>query len=790
MHNLPRASALMQLTKQQKESGASRSIFTLGKALTGIAIGALIVSCSEVRNEPYPLDWIAGNTLFTSFQEQPKYLDPVSSYSNNETPWVQQIYEAPLHYHYLKRPYQLEGRSATDVPVPQFLDKNGKPLPETAPSELVAQSVYTIHVKPGILYAPHPAFARDAQGNHVYQALTAKDIDGKYSVWDFKQTGTRELVAEDFVYQIKRLASPYVPTPSPIYGLMEQYIAGLKGLGERLRKERNAAIEGKSPRDRWIPWRDLREVPFEGARAIDDHTYEVRLIGKYPQFRFWLAMSFFAPVPWEADKFYAQRGMLEHSLTFNNWPAGTGPFMLTEQRSNQYVMKRNPNFRGEPYPCEGMPGDKEKGLLDDCGKPMPFADMVVSSIEKERESRASKFIQGYFDVPEIERYDNVFQLLAEKEDGSGRAEQLKSHEVKFSSAVEPQNWYMGFNWLDPVVGKGATPEEEVKHRKLRQAISISTDWEEHGTVFFDIYGPAQVAMSAVPPGMFGYRDAQDGINPITHDWVGGDAKRKSLDVAKKLLAEAGFPDGRDAKSGKPLVVYYDSNGVGPAYQSRLDWQVKQAAKLGIQMEIRSADYNRFQDRMRKGAAQIFFWGWNADYPDAENFLFLLYGPQAKAKFDGENAANYQNDEYDHLYNVMKDLPDGPERQKVIDRMVKIARDDAIWMWGLFPGNVVASQPWMHNATPTIIVRDHVQYMRVEPALRVAKLAQWNKPVWWPVPAALALLLLALWPAWRIWKRREAASARQTALSVIAGVASTPPVPVADQTTSTTHKAAA
>jgi ABC-type transport system substrate-binding protein len=299
----------------------------------------------------------------------------------------------------------------------------------------------------------------------------------------------------------------------------------------------------------------------------------------------------------------------------------------------------------------------------------------------------------------------------------------------------------------------------VRHRKLRQAISIATDWEEYTNIFFDIYGAAETAMSPIPPGLFGYRAGCDGIDPVTHVCKDGRPQRRSLDEAKKLLAEAGYPGGRSAATGKPLVLYYDSNGVGPAYQSRLDWQQKQMAKLDIQLEIRATDYNRFQDRMRKGQEQIFFWGWNADYPDPENFLFLLNSTQSKVKFDGENAANYDNPEYDELYDEMKNLPDGPQRQAVIDRMVKILQNDAVWMFGIFPGATGVYQTWVHNAKPTLILKDQAKFLRIDVPLRAAKIAEWNKPRPWPVVVFFAVALLVVWPAWRLWQRRERTSAR-------------------------------
>jgi len=729
------------------------------RAAAAIAVlGVMLAACSPATNAPYPVDWIGTNTLFTSFQERPKFLDPVSSYNLDETPWTGAIYEPPLQYHYLKRPYELEGKTAIGLPEIAYFDREGKRLRDDADSDRIAVSVYTLHLKHGILYQPHPAFARDASGRYLYQDLSPERIARCSTLADFPlqgaATSTRELSADDYVYQIKRLASPYLATPSRLYGLISGYIEGLKELGDRLAAERERVLAGRSPSDQYLSWHDLREEPLSGARALDAYTLQIRIKGKYPQLRFWLALPFFAPVPWEADRFYSQRGMRERALTLNLWPVGTGPFMLTEQSATRYVMVRNPNYRGETYPSEGMPGDREQGLLDDAGKRLPLVDRVVSTLERESEPEKVKFLQGYYDVINVERYDRVFDLQKELSEGTGRAALLTQRSFRFRTSVDPNSWYIGFNWLDPVVGKGDTPEQAVRHRKLRRALSIATDWEEFASVFYDTYGPARTAMGPIPPAVFGYREGPEGINPVTHTWVDGRAQRRPVEEAKRLLAEAGYPNGRDSASGKPLVLYLDTNGVGPAYQARLDWQVKQFAKIGVQLEVRAADYNRFQERMFKGQEQLYFWGWFADYPDPENFLFLLYGPQARARSQGDNDSNYQNPEYDPLYRRMKDLPDGPQRQAVIDTMVQIVQQDAVWMFGIFPGNTSASPPWLHNSIPTGIIPDKVQYLRVDPALRLAKIEEWNQPRLVPLLWLAACLVLLAIPAWRIWQRRE------------------------------------
>jgi ABC-type transport system substrate-binding protein len=242
--------------------------------------------------------------------------------------------------------------------------------------------------------------------------------------------------------------------------------------------------------------------------------------------------------------------------------------------------------------------------------------------------------------------------------------------------------------------------------------------------------------------------------------VDGKVVRRPVEDAKKLLAEAGYPDGRDAKTGKPLVLNYDfQRAITPEFKAENDWLIKQFAKIDVQLEVRATDFNQFQDKVHKGKHQIFWWGWLADYPDAENFLFLLYGPNSKSKNEGENTANYENPEYDRLYRRMQTLEDGPEKQKVIDEMVQIARDDSPWAWGYWPYVALAFQPWAHNGKPGIMIRDMARYYRVDPSLRVAKQAEWNKPIWWPLLVLVVGIVAIFWTTRRSFQAREQATAR-------------------------------
>jgi ABC-type transport system substrate-binding protein len=731
-----------------------------------LAVSAVLaLVAAGCNNSPYWSGAERENTMFYAFDERsPRSLDPTQSYSNPESAYTFQVYEPPYGYHYLKRPYELIPKAAAEVVRPHYVDKDGKPLPDDAPADAIAESIYDIRIKPGILYAPHPAFAKDGQGKYRYLNLTREQLGSKRSPLDFEHQGTRELVAEDFVYALKRHASPRIQTP--VQAIFADYVIGLKDYVKVIVAESERQLKGLPEDIRDKPFLDFRKFPLAGTSAVDKYTWRIRVKGKYPQWSYWMAMPFLAPVPWEADAFYAQEGMNENGLSLHQWPVGTGPYMMQEfVRDRRHVMVRNPNYRGMPYPCEGQPEDKAAGLLEDCGKTMPFIDKLYVTIEKEKVPKKEKFKQGFFDVPEIERPEWGVDFRNDADDSDEVKRQFEERGFKFPLMTDISNWYLGFNMLDPVIGRGDTPEQQAKNRKLRQAIAIAIDWEEgYGRIFKHKGGVA--AHGPVPPGLFGSREGQGEFhNPVTHVWKDGKAVRRPIEDAKKLLAEAGYPDGRDVTTGQPLVLNYDfQRAITPEFKSENDWMVKQFAKLGIQLEIRATDFNQYQDKTLKGKHQIFWGGWLADYPDAENFLFLLYGPLARSKSEGDNFANYENPEYDKLYRQLQSLDDGPQKQAVVDKMVTILQQDSPWCFGYFPWGGMAFQQWVHNGKPSIMIRDMAQYYRLDAETRARKQAEWNKPVRWPLALLAIAALAAIWAARRSYKLRETATARGTAVS--------------------------
>ena len=686
-----------------------------------LVLAFLAAGCADVWNDPYLATDRGKSILYSAFTERPKHLDPVQSYTEDEQRFIQQVYEPPLQYHYLKRPYELAPLTALEVP--RAVEVQGGKY-----------TVYTIRIRPGIRYQPHPAFVPE---NHGLDSARIARLETPYAL----ALGTRELTADDYIYEIKRLASPRLH--SPIFGLMAEYIVGLQEFSERLKRFDTKKGE----------WLDLRKHRLEGVEKVDEHTYRIRIKGRYPQFAYWLAMPFFAPVPWEAEKFFEQPGMARKNFTLDWWPVGTGAYMLTENDPNaRMVLERNPNFRGEAYPAEGEPGDAKEGLLADAGKAMPFVDRVVFTREKENIPYWNKFLQGYYDSSAIpsDTFDQAVRVAVGGE--IGLTPEMEAKGIQLRTSVDTTILYLGVNWLDGVVGG-----DSERARKLRQALAIAVDWEEYISIFLN--GRGLVAQDPLAPGIFGQPVGREAVNPQTHVWRDGAARRRPIEDARKLLVEAGYPDGRNAKTGEPLVLYLDTVGRGPGDKPRFDWWRRQFAKISVQLEIRDTDWNRFQEKIRKGSQQLYILGWNADYPDPENFLFLLHGAQSRMKTQGENTSNYVNPEFDRLFERMKNVPNSPERLKIIHQMVDIARRDLPWVGGFHPVSYGLAHPWMMNGKPNNMARNNLKYLRVDAGKRAAKRREWNQPVVWPALLIIAVLVAGSIPAFVSYRRRERMAAR-------------------------------
>jgi len=236
------------------------------------------------------------------------------------------------------------------------------------------------------------------------------------------------------------------------------------------------------------------------------------------------------------------------------------------------------------------------------------------------------------------------------------------------------------------------------------------------------------AQSPVPPGIFGYEE--DYRNPY---------RQVDVEAAATALRRAGYPDGIDPDTGRPLRLSFDLGDTSTQGRLRFQFFVNQWSRLGLDVEIAATNYNKFRQKVKEGAYQIFMWGWIADYPDPENFLFLLWGENAQATSGGPNTANFDSKEFNDLFLEMKDLPNGPGRLALIRRMRKILEEERPWIELFHRENYALYHSWMRNVKPAGLSLPAAKYVDLDPEERRRLRMWWNQPVVWP---AYALVLLA------------------------------------------------
>jgi oligopeptide transport system substrate-binding protein len=654
-----------------------------------IAIAAAFAWLASCSNNPYPEADDLAKVRYAALSGPPKDLDPAVTYNVSDHAITANVYETLLEYHYLKRPYELMPGLAEAVP--------------KAERGADGRLTYRFRLRPGARYQPDPCFALG-------------DPDAR----------DREIVAADVAFELMRIGDPTVI--SPVVATFEK-IDGFGEFVKRLVALRSADPEFSKQR---IDQQYAAAGGVSGLVVRGNYELDVTLRHPYPQLLYWFAMPFTSPVPWEAIAYYDGEG---GRPSFTEHPVSSGPFRVTRyEKYSRVTLERNPNWYGalHPewrapgaiYPSTGENGDAEAGLLrpEYVGRPLPFLDRIEFRMEKEAIPSFNKFLQGYYDASGIiqESFDRAVQ--------QGRlSPEMEARGMALAKSVDPAVYYIGFNMNDPVVG---TPAGN-RGRVLRQAMSTAVDAIEFSRIFMN--GRGVPAQSVIPPGITGYDAHYE--NPF---------RTFDLERARALLAEAGYKGGIDPETRRPLRLSFDT--ADPSTRGRLQWQffVDAWRRIGLDVQISATNYNAYQDKLRDGAYQVYWYGWVADYPDPENFLFLLWGPNASAKNPGApNNSNFANPRFDALFLAMKDMPNGPERQQRIAEMREILESERPWIELFYPESYALYHGWIANVKPPGLSLPTAKYIDVDPEQRRARRAEWNRPIRWPAwGLAAAFVLIA------------------------------------------------
>jgi ABC-type transport system substrate-binding protein len=506
----------------------------------------------------------------------------------------------------------------------------------------------------------------------------------------------RRVTANDVIYAMKRLADPAVHSTG--FWLVAGKIKGIDAFFKDAAGRRKADY--------------AKEI--EGLKAPDERTLRITLTEPNPAFIYVMSMPYTAPVAPEAVEYYnapGREGISRH-------PVGTGAFRLKSwKRQHRIILEKNPTFRREYYPSSGAPGDAEKGLLADAGKRLPFVDEVWYTIIAAAQPVWLLFEQGYLDASGIpqEQFDKVVTKQLELSD------KLIKKGISLEITSDLDVYYIAFNMRDPILGK---------NKYLRQALSLAYDSDLFNEIFLN--GRALNAQGPLPPGIFGYDEHLK--NPYkTHD----------LAKARALMAKAGYPDGTDPATGRPLVLTYDIGSDSTRAREQASFDMRCFEALGIKMKLQVNTFSQYLEKMHKGTFQMTGSGWAADYPDPENFLQLLYGPNAPPN---PNHAAFANPEFDGLYDKVRSMEDTPERKAMIHRMVAIVIEEAPWIPSIHTPSYVLRHSWYKNGKTHSISGNYMKYLRVDTQARDAYRAAENRPNLLVLVYAAVLLIVLAAPA--------------------------------------------
>ena len=503
-------------------------------------------------------------------------------------------------------------------------------MPEISPDRLT----YTIHLKKGVRFADDPCFP-DGQG--------------------------RELTAADFVYSIKRLAD--VKNLSTRFFSLEGRVVGL----DEYRSESG---------QRTVSY----DEPVEGIQALDRYTIQIKLKEPYPQLPYVLTQSETFPVAREAVEFYGKE--------FLNHPVGDGPYRLSSWRWRNYAIEfeRNPTYHGDTYPTRGAPGDRENGLLDDAGKPIPFLDRITQYVIADDSTEWLMFLSGKLAASGISRQNFDAVITSQKE----LTPELKSRGLWLDKSPRMATFYVGFNMEDPVVGP---------NKKLRQALACAVDLPTWVKFYNDRQLPAK---GLLPPSIPG--NGYDLPAPYAFD----------LDRARRLLAEAGYPNGLDPKTGRRLTLTIELPSAADVEERQsVDLLASFWEKLGVELRPGYNNWPEFLKKMERKQCQLYRVGWVVDVPDAYYFLLMYY---SKNMPPGPNYSNYSSPEFDRLFEQARVMEDSPERTVLYRKMEALVVGDCSCIFLTHPLAYGLFQPWLRNYKYHDRPYSNIKYYKVDPAL--------------------------------------------------------------------------
>ncbi len=476
----------------------------------------------------------------------------------------------------------------------------------------------------------------------------------------------REVTADDFIYSLKRHFDPSQRSQGTWF-----WAGRIKGL------------------DEWKQAGSDYSKEVEGLKALDRYTIQIVLNRPYPQLVHTLAQGYSAIVPREAVKYYGRE--------FSVHPVGSGPFRLQTFDSVRAVLVRNEKYRREPISLAFEGYDEaihgKYGIAEIEGRIPPLVDRLEIHFIKESLSRWNSFTKGdeiqYATIPK----ELLDEVLAKKQ-----PEPVLKHRYAerffMSSGLENGFVYTDFNMKDPLIGYNEDREREQRNHALRCAIRYAWDWAERNRTFYNDMG--FVFPGIIPPVVPEF-DPNAPRDALVHDPEKG----------RELLEENGWTPENLPTLTLGGVASVDSRQMFEQFRGWLQRIGYPKEKIRFDSYASFGDYNR---AVKQAKIMIIGMGWGLDYPDAENTLQLFYGPNGSP---GSNASNFNDPEYNRLYEKSSVMQPSLERTRIFRRMNRIVLDACVTISGLSRRNILL---WHKNVVSfpdqSIVGGFHLKYVDV------------------------------------------------------------------------------
>ncbi|WP_026896829.1 ABC transporter substrate-binding protein [Daejeonella oryzae] len=329
--------------------------------------------------------------------------------------------------------------------------------------------------------------------------------------------------------------------------------------------------------------------------APNDSTLIIELIKPFTPFLSMLTAQYCSVVPHEITEHYGK--------DFRNHPIGTGPFKFKHWKEGEImVFLKNENY----WEKEGS-------------EQLPYMDAIRSTFISDKQTAFMEFIKKNIDF-----FNGI--------DGSYRDDILtksgkmtRKYEGKFQLRTGP---YLNTEYIGILVDSTMpiVKNSPLKNRKIRQAINYAIDRKKMVKYLRNSIGTPGHA-GFIPQGMPGF------------DMQAVKGYEYNPEMARKLLAEAGFPNGKGLKEIKLQT--------STTYKDLIEFVQGELNALGIKCKVEVNQTSSLREMIAKKSVNFFRGSWIADYPDAENYLSVFYSKNFVPI--GPNYTSFKSKKFDELF---------------------------------------------------------------------------------------------------------------------------------------------